>query len=266
MRALDCATVVEEVRHRAPLVHCLTAAVSMNLVADATLAAGARPMMTETEQEAPFVVRRADALLANLGTLSTDGMAGIPATVRVAVERGIPWVLDPAAIGPSPVRVELARELLAQGPTLVRANASEVLVLAGAGSGGRGADASDGVDEALPAALDLARHHGCVVAVSGEVDLVTDGSRVVHVANGHPMLTRVTGTGCALGALSAACLAVTGEPLEAAVTATVWMGLAGQQAAGRVRGPGSFRAALLDELYALTPDEIAAGALIEETA
>lgn len=258
----DVAAVVAAVRDRAPLVHCLTAAVSMQTVADALLAAGGRPMMTETAQEAPHVVRRADALLANLGTLSTDGMAGIPATVDVARGLGLPWVLDPAAIGPSPLRVGLARDLLAAGPTVVRANASEVLVLAGDGTGGRGADASDAPADALAAATGLARSHGSVVAVSGAVDLVTDGHRVLRVANGHPLLTRVVGTGCALGALTAACCSVA-PPLDAAVAATCWFGLAGERAARDARGPGGFRVALLDELYALTPDEVRDGARVQ---
>lgn len=248
---------VSAVRERAPLVHCLTAAVSMNLVADGLLAAGGRPMMTETREEAPFVVRRADALLANLGTLSTDAMAGIPATAAVADELGTPWVLDPAAIGPSPLRVQLARDLLARGPSVVRANASEVLVLAGEGTGGRGADSSDTATDAHDAARRLAREHGCIVAVSGAVDLVTDGARAVAVHAGHPLLTRITGTGCLLGALTAACRAVT-DPWTAAITATCWLGLAGERAAAVAPAPGSFRTALLDALFSLTGDEVAA--------
>ncbi len=255
------ATVIEAVRERQPLVHRLTAAVSMNLVADALLSAGARPMMTETLGEAPSVVRRSDALLANLGTLSTDGLEGIPATVGVVRELGLPWVLDPAAIGPSPVRVDLAHSLLRQGPSVVRANASEVLVLAGSSAGGRGADATDQPADALTAARLMAQLHHSVVAISGAVDVITDGTRVVRVANGDPLLTRVTGTGCTLGALTAACCAVA-DPLTAAVTATVWRGIAGERAAALRPRPGSFKVELVDQLFELDGDEVERGASV----
>lgn len=263
--SVDVAAVVAAVRERAPLVHCITATVSMGLVADGLLAAGARPMMTETAAEAPVMDALADALLVNLGTLSTDGLAGIPPTVAAARADGRPWVLDPTAVGVAPVRSVLAGDLVRQGPTVVRGNASEVLALAGQGRGGRGADATHGVREALDAARSLAAADDTVVAVSGVVDLVTDGVRVVGVRAGTPMLTRVTGTGCLLGGLVAACCAVA-PAFDAAVAASAWLGVAGVRAAVGVRGPGSFRAALLDELYAVTPAAVAAGAFLEEEA
>src|SRR5699024_405433 len=110
------AQVLASVRTQEPLVHCLTATVSMGIVADGLLAAGARPMMTETRAEAPVVTTQAEALLINLGTLSTDGLDGIPPTVAAAVRDGRPWVLDPTAIGIAPVRTPLARELLGSRP------------------------------------------------------------------------------------------------------------------------------------------------------
>ncbi|WP_460743991.1 hydroxyethylthiazole kinase [Mariniluteicoccus endophyticus] len=243
--------VLGAVRDRRPLVHCLTAAVSMNFVADALLAAGARPMMTETLEEAPVVVGAAQALLVNLGTLSTDGMTGIPATVRAARERGLPWVLDPAAVGLPPVRTAMARELLASGPSVVRGNASEILVLADDGRGGSGPDATDSVEAAEAGARCLAERHGCVVAVSGPTDLVVaPGRPTATLIGGEPMLTRVTGTGCALGALVAACCAVA-EPEVAARTASAWMSRAAERAAARASGPGSFKIELLDALAGL---------------
>lgn len=263
--SFDLAHVVSEVRDRAPLVHCITAAVSMNLVADALLATGARPMMTETAAEAPAMDAVADALLVNLGSLSVDGAEGIVPTVAVARAAARPWVLDPAAVGVAPVRTRLAARVLPDRPAVVRGNASEVLALAGAGTGGRGADATDQTETALDAALSLAREHGSVVAVSGAVDLITDGARVIRVRNGDPLLTKVTGTGCSLGALVAACASVC-DPLAAAVAATVWLGVAGERAAARARFPGSFRVAMLDELAALSPTDVAMAARLEETA
>lgn len=240
--------VLAAVREAAPLVHCLTATVSMQLVADGLLAAGARPMMTETAVEAPVVTTVADALLINLGTLSTDAMNGIPATVAVAREDGRPWVLDPTAIGIAPVRTPLARRLITQRPAAVRGNASEILALVGEAGGGRGADSTAAAESAVGAAAEVARRTGGAVAVSGAVDLVLDASREARLARGSALLPRVTGTGCLLGALTAACTAVWEDPFEAALTATTWMALAGERAASRATGPGSFRMHLLDAL------------------
>lgn len=255
------APVIAEVRRRPPLVHCLTATVSMGIVADGLLAAGARPMMTETEAEAPVVTAVADALLVNLGTLSTDAMTGIPATVAASIAAGHPWVLDPTAIGRAPVRTALARELVDQRPRVVRGNASEILALRG-GSGGRGADASDAPESARGAAAEIVRRTGGAVAVSGPVDWIlgadaagaADTAAGIEVRRGHPLLTRVTGTGCLLGALTAACLVAArridavGPELLAAHVATVWLDVAGERAARRAPRPGAFRSALLDAL------------------
>ncbi|OYO10996.1 hydroxyethylthiazole kinase [Enemella evansiae] len=251
----ELGAVVAEVRRQRPLVHCLTAAVTMNFVADALLAAGARPMMTETIDEAPTLVTVADALLVNLGTLSVDGAVGIPVTAEVAADRGTPWVLDPVAIGLAPVRTPLARELVRLGPGIIKGNASEVLALAGSGAGGSGPDATDPVTAAERAAALLAERHRSVVAVTGARDLVTDGHRSGTLDRGHPWLARVTGTGCALGGLMAACLAVA-EPWPATLAALSWLTIAAEDAAERSRGPGTFKIALLDELAALEPEEL----------
>ncbi len=231
------------------MVHCVASTVSMALIADGLLAAGARPMMTETPAEAPVVTLKADALLVNLGTLSTDAADGIPPTIASARAVAHPWVLDPAAVGAAPLRTPLAVGLLDQGPSIVRANASEILVLAGMGSGGRGADATDQVGDAEGSARAVARRTGGVVAVSGPTDLVTDGHRTAFVPGGTPLLTRVSGTGCLLGALTAACAAVA-PPWEAALAASTWLATAGELAATGSAGPGTFRVALVDALDA----------------
>ena len=239
--------VVAAVCRRAPMVHCLTATVSMSLVADGLLAAGLRPMMTETLEEAPVVVTAADALLVNLGTLSTDGMMGIPATVAARPE-GIPWVLDPTAIGLAPVRTRMAREFLDAAPDVVKGNASEILALVG-GPGGRGADAADAPEHAVDAAIEVACRTGGVVVVSGPTDVVVTAKGVAaRIARGYPMMVRVTGTGCLLGALTAGCLVAADDSVEAAVAAVTWFDVAGEVAAARAGGPGSFRVQLLDAL------------------
>lgn len=246
--------VIAAVREAAPMVHCITATVSMGLVADGLLAAGARPMMTETLQEAPVVTALADALLINFGTLSTDAAQAIPATVDAAMSRAMPWVMDPTAIGVAPIRTRMARELLVKGPTVVRGNASEILALAGQGSGGRGADASEMAFHARGAARSVAGVTGGVVSVSGKTDLVVDArDRQAVLRRGRPELARVTGTGCLLGALVAACTAVIDDPFEAALAASTWMAVAGERAAQGNPTPrmGTFRMRLIDELDAV---------------
>src|SRR5699024_2834693 len=217
------AEIIDAVRVREPLVHCITATVSMGIVADGLLAAGARPMMTETLHEAPVLTTIADALLINLGTLSTDALEGIPATVAAAVEAGHPWVLDPTAIGVAPVRTPLARELLESHPTVVRGNASEVLALAGAGSGGRGADSSATPAMASNAAEVVGDHPGATVTVSGNRELISAGVPHARVAWGAPMLTRATGAGCLHAAVSAAGAAATQDSFKAAHAAATWL-------------------------------------------
>lgn len=239
---------INAVRHQAPLVHCISAAVTAPLVADGLLAAGARPMMTETTMEAPSMVVHADALLINLGTLSMSAMESISPVVAMARKKKIPWVLDPAAIGVAPVRTALAKSLLKRRPQVVRGNVSEVLVLAGGPSTGRGPDAAAEPQDVTGAAHQVSAITGGVVAVSGAIDLITDLNRQQRIARGDPMLTRVTGTGCLLGALTAACLAVSDDPFNAAGAATTWLDIAGELAAARTQRPGSFRTALLDAL------------------
>jgi hydroxyethylthiazole kinase len=170
--------------------------------------------------------------------------------VAAAREAHTPWVLDPVAVGALTLRTGLAVELLGQSPTIVRGNPSEILALAGEAAGGRGVDSTAGVEEAVGAARDLARRAGTVVAVSGVVDHVTDGRAVATVAGGDVLLTKVTGAGCALGALMAAFCAVSATPLDAAVAASRLMATAAEQAAAQSRGPGSFAVALLDALAA----------------
>lgn len=255
--ATAAAQALADVRARTPLVQCLTNEVTTNLVANALLALGASPAMASAPGEAQELAGVAGAVLVNLGTLGPDQRACVPATVAAAVGAGVPWVLDPVAVGVLSVRTRLAAQLLAERPAVVRGNASEVRALAGDVSGGRGVDAGDEVDSAAAAARTLAARTGGVVAVSGAVDLVTDGSTDVRLATGDRLLTTITGAGCALGGLVGAFLAVT-DPLTAAVGATTALGAAAEHAARGARGPASFQVALLDELYRLTPDDLAA--------
>ncbi|UYB36517.1 hydroxyethylthiazole kinase [Arthrobacter koreensis] len=251
-------TILSRVRSEPPLVQCLTNAVVTNFTANVLLALGAAPAMTDIPGEAGPFARIASGVLVNLGTPHAEQRTAMLEAALAANDAGTPWVLDPVAVGSLPVRTALAAELLALRPTAVRANASEIMALAGLGAGGRGVDATDNPEDALPAADLLAAKYGCVVAVSGPTDVITDGESTLRISNGDVLLTKVTGGGCALGAVTAAFLSAAedGEGLTAAAAATAVYTIAAQQAAAGAAGPGSFAPAFLDALAGLSDEQI----------
>ncbi|QEO14908.1 hydroxyethylthiazole kinase [Agromyces intestinalis] len=250
---------LDRVRSTTPLVHCITNSVVTNFTANVLLALGAAPAMVDITDESGLFAGVAGGLLVNLGTPTPEQRAAAREAVAGANAAGTPWVLDPVAIGALPVRTALAHELVAGRPTAIRGNASEVLALTGAGAGGRGVDAADTTEAAADAATHLAATFGSVVAVSGPVDLVTDGVRTARLANGDALLTRVTGGGCALGAVTAAFLAAALGTEHDAFTATaaatlvytVAAELAATDETGRAVGPGTFAVRFLDALAAV---------------
>lgn len=252
-----------------PLTHCITNSVVTGFTANVLLALGAAPAMVDIVDEAGMFAGAASGLLINLGTPTPEQRAASLEAVAGAAEAGTPWVLDPVAIGVLPVRTRLAEDLVASRPTAIRGNASEILALAGLGAGGRGVDATDAPDAAADAARTLAERWGSTVAVSGEVDLITDGRRVIRIANGDVLLTRVTGGGCALGAVMAAFLGAahdsSTDALTAVAAATLVYTVAAERAAATASGPGTFAVALLDALDAIGSDDILAAARVEET-
>ncbi|MDZ8172252.1 hydroxyethylthiazole kinase [Microbacterium xanthum] len=251
------ADLLHHVRASAPLVQCITNAVVTGFTANVLLATGASPAMCDIPDEAGVLAGVAGGLLVNLGTPTAEQRHAALEAVETAAGTETPWVLDPVAVGMLPVRTALAVRLRDASPTIIRGNASEILALAGAGGGGKGVDAIDSTEAAAYVAADLATRTRAVVAVSGPVDLITDGTRTVRVANGHEWLTKVTGGGCALGALMAAFASTTDDALTAAVAATLTHTIAAEDAAAASKGPGSFAVALLDALHALTPGQLA---------
>lgn len=268
--AASAAELLSALRESPPLTHCITNTVVTGFTANVLLALGAAPAMVDIVDEAGPFAGVASGVLINLGTPTPEQRAASLEAVAGAAAAGTPWVLDPVAIGSLPVRTALAHDLVASRPTAIRGNASEILALAGLTAGGRGVDATDTTDAASDAALALAARHGSVVAVSGPVDLITDGRRVVRIANGDELLTRVTGGGCALGAVMAAFLGTARtagtDPLTAVASASLVYTIAAERAAARASGPGSFAVELLDALAAVQPHDLADAARVEERA
>ncbi len=255
---------LEAVRAGQPLVHNITNFVVMNFTANILLAAGASPVMAHAENEVEEMVAFAKALVLNIGTLDDAWIASMLKAGRKATELGVPIVLDPVGAGATRLRTEAAKRILAEmRVTLVRGNASEILALAGAASKGKGVDSADTVEAAAERAGALARELGVPVAITGAVDFITDGARVVRVANGHPLMGCVTGTGCGATAVIGAFAGVDADPVSAAATALAYYGLAGECAADGAAGPGSFVVRFLDALHGLTSEEFRLGCRIE---
>lgn len=242
---------MSRMREQVPLVHCITNDVVINFTANVLLAIGASPAMVIASEESADFARVASALTINVGTITARQAHSMKHAVAAAHAAGVPWVLDPVAYGALAFRTQICNELLAYHPTVIRGNAAEIAALSGEQSKSRGPDSLLSSDAARECAQAVARRWKTVVAMTGETDYVTNGEQTWALRNGHTQLTRVTGAGCALSAIVAAYCAVCETPMLAALCALSHMALAGEMAAGRTQGVGSFAVALLDELQLL---------------
>jgi len=244
------------VRERKPLVHQITNYVVMNETANATLTLGALPVMAHAREEVAEMVRLAGALVLNIGTLSPHWIEAMLAAGAAANEAGVPVVLDPVGAGATSFRTDTAKRILGVVDVAVlRGNAGEVATLVGVESEVRGVESIAAGADAEAIARAAASALGVVASVTGPVDHVSDGERTAAIANGHPLLAAVTGTGCMSSAITGCFLAVDG-PFDAAVAALVAFGVAGEDAAQDAKGPGSFHVGLYDALAALDPDSL----------
>jgi hydroxyethylthiazole kinase len=261
-RAADA---LQRVRQRRVLVHSITNYVVMNSTANALLASGASPVMAHAQEEVEEMAALAGAVVLNIGTLQPSWVRAMQLAGAAANRRGIPVILDPVGAGATRYRTDTARMLATDlDIAVVRGNASETLSLAGLDATTKGVDAAHDVEEASRVAIDLAHRLETVVAITGEVDLVTDGSTVLRVRAGHTLMGYVTGTGCTATVLTAAFAAVEPDFVAAAAGALAYFGIAGERAASRSPSPGSFRVALDDLLYEMTPDDLVHEARIHE--
>ncbi|CAN4095888.1 unnamed protein product [Withania somnifera] len=247
------------VRQNSPLIQFITNFVSMDFVANILSSAGASPAMIHSIAEIPEFTPKALALCINVGTLTPDWLPAMKLAAHVANQLNKPWVLDPVAAGSSSFRLNACLELLGLKPTVVRGNGSEILALSKGcvDSNSKGVDSVHDSSDAVEAAKLLAQLSGSVVAVSGAVDYITDGDRVVCVHNGVPMLQKITASGCSVTALITAFVAVDpSHPVEATASALAIFGVASEIGMKMASGPASLRTLLIDSLYGL--DEAAA--------
>jgi hydroxyethylthiazole kinase len=230
------------------------------------LALGALPVMAHAREEVEEMVGLASALVLNIGTLSEHWVEAMLLAGGTATARQVPIVLDPVGAGATGYRTATARRILdLVDVTVLRGNAGEVATLIGADAEVRGVESIGAGMAAAELAREAARRLGVVASVTGAVDHVSDGERVLAVDNGHPLLATVTGTGCMSSALTGCFLAAKPElPLEAAAEALAAFGVAAEDAAAGAKGPGTFHARLYDALYALDPAELDGRTRIEE--
>lgn len=251
-------------REKKPLIHNITNFVVMNYTANALLACGASPVMAHAPEEVEEMVSFAGALVLNIGTLTPYWVDSMVAAGRRANELGVPIILDPVGSGATTLRTGSSKRIIEElSISVVRGNASEILSLAGEESRTKGVDSIHSVDEAADAAGLLAAELNTTLAITGKVDLVTDGKRLCRVFNGHELMGYVTGTGCTATALIGAFLSVDEDALEATATALAYFGTAGERAALKAGAPGGFQIALLDALYDIDPAGLKDGARVK---
>ncbi|MBI2713860.1 MAG: hydroxyethylthiazole kinase [Rhizobiales bacterium] len=236
--ASAAADILQQLRARGPRVHCITNAVAQNFTANVLLALGCVPSMTLSAGEIGDFVAHSDALLVNLGTFDRERREATEIAVDTARRGKVPWVLDPVFVDRSAPRAGFARVLIGRGPHVLRLNRAEFSALAD----------SAATPDALVA---YAGDKNLTVGLSGETDWVADGERFATIANGHALMAKVTAMGCAGSALVAAALAVEPDTWSATAAALIIVGVAGEVAAARAAGPGSFAVAIVDALYNL---------------
>jgi len=252
------------IRSARPVVHSITNYVVMNSTANVLLAMGASPIMAHAAEELEELVHIASSVVINIGTLSSPWIESMTMTAHLCKVEGKPFVLDPVGAGATRLRTDTAFQLITSLPTVIRGNASEILALSPQGGITRGVDSVNEIEDAMDAARSISDSLGTVIAVTGERDLVTDGTRSLIVHGGHPLMGYVTGTGCAATVTVGAFLAVEKDPLAATASALAFFGLAGQKAAEVASAPGSFWVQVIDALYNITPEELEAETRIDE--
>ena len=264
---MNAQEVLKKISNEKPLVHHLTNYVTVNLVANVTLSTGALPVLAHAREEVEEMANLASALVLNIGTLDPGQIDSMLLAGRRANERGIPIILDPVGAGATSLRTRTAERLLSElDIAAVVGNAGEIATLAGLDAEVRGVESLAG--DARSAALQAARSLGVTVAATGPVDYVSDGTRTLAVSNGHALMGRVVGSGCASTAVVGCFAAVGGADAETVAHALAYYGQAGEAAAANtgVEGGGTFEPRFLDALASLAAahESLDGGAQVKE--
>ena len=247
---------IQKLREERPLVHCITNFVVANFQANGLLALGVSPVMADAIEEAEDIAKISACSILNIGTLKQQTVEAMILAGKSARSVGNPVVLDPVGAGATPFRKASVLKVLDEvDVTLIRCNAGELAAIADIPWNAKGVDAGEGQADIELVAKKTARKYNCLVAVSGEVDLVTDGHTTLAITGGHIMMTNITGTGCLLSSVVGAFLTVGSErPLEAVADALCFYKRAGEQTAKISKGPGDFAVNFINTLHTLDRD------------
>ncbi|OUQ82313.1 hydroxyethylthiazole kinase [Flavonifractor sp. An100] len=268
-------TCLDRVRAAAPLIHCITNYVTVNDVANALLACGASPIMADDPGEAADISKLCAGLTINIGTLNQRTLPAMELAGQTAAALDHPTVLDPVGAGASALRTQSAKRLLEQiSFTAIRGNISEFHALFHGAADTQGVDASrtdavteENLETGISFAKEAAARFGCLVSITGAIDLVSDGQRCFVIRNGRREMSRITGTGCQLSALTAAFLAANpNRTLEAAAAAVACMGVAGEIGWSHLapwEGNATYRNRILDAIYHMDERQLEEGANYE---
>lgn len=269
---LEIGKLLDGVRNKKPLVHNITNYVTVNDCANILLALGASPIMADDIKEAADITKISSALVINIGTLNERTIESMIASGKKANELNIPVVFDPVGAGASEFRNTTTKRIIDEVKiSVLRGNMSEIKFIAGLQATTKGVDASEadtkgGSDEGVNVAENLANRLNCIVAITGVIDIISDGERVAILENGTKMLSNVTGTGCMTSALVGAYCGAGSDYFIAAVSGIISMGIAGEIAvekAGNI-GTGSFHIAIIDAISNLDSEIIKKMAKIKE--
>lgn len=266
---------IENVRKNSPLVHNITNYVTVNDVANIILACGASPIMSDEPDDVEDITAICGGLNINIGTLNSRSIKAMHIAGKHAAELGHVLVLDPVGAGASRLRTDTALGLMAElNFTAVRGNISEIKTLACGNGSTRGVDASvndavceENLEDAISFVKDFAHKTGSVIAVTGAIDLISDGNRCFVIRNGCAEMSGITGTGCQLSGMLTAFLAANPEkPLEAAAAAVCTMGLAGETALCNMQngdGNSTYRNRIIDAVFNMNGEILERGAKYE---
>ncbi|MBO0961109.1 hydroxyethylthiazole kinase [Neobacillus sp. MM2021_6] len=267
MEISKLAETLQMVREVNPLVHNMTNVVVTNFTANGLLALGASPVMANAKEEAADMAKIASSLVLNIGTLNPQTVEAMILAGKAANEHGIPVIFDPVGAGATPYRTKTAQNLMNEvDVSVIRGNAAEIANVVGEKWEIKGVDAGAGNGNTVELAISAAEKLQCVVVITGKEDVVTDGKTTYVVSNGHPILTKVTGTGCLLTSVIGAFTAVEKDLLLASVAALTFYGISAEKAAAKSAqsGPGSFQIEFLNQLSMISSDEMNSYASVNE--
>ncbi|WP_404332118.1 hydroxyethylthiazole kinase [Mesobacillus maritimus] len=259
MELTQIAKRLEQVRKTNPLVHNITNVVVTNFTANGLYALGASPVMAYAKEEVAEMAKIAGALVLNIGTLNPKEVEAMLIAAESANANDVPVIFDPVGAGATTFRTETARKIVKSAKiSVVRGNAAEIANIIGEDWTIRGVDAGEGNGDVASLAKKAAQEIGCIVAITGKEDFISDGEKTYVVRNGHSILTKVTGTGCLLSSVVGAFAAVEKDTIQACVSALVSYGVAAEMAAAQTEanGPGSFQIEFLNQLAKVSSEDI----------